>query len=72
MDNYVFTMWLSVHTPEALRQAALAHEDAAPSDTFLREDGTVDIEACLVMMLDPSSLPGCTVQSSTASEDCGD
>lgn len=66
-DDYEFGIWLTVHDPAILRAAALEHEDAQPDDTFLASDGSVDVEACLVMVLDPGSLPGCSIQSSSAS-----
>lgn len=66
--DYEFSMSLSVHDPEALRAAALQHQDAQPDDTFLSEDGSVDIDACLVMVLDPGCLSGCSIYSSSASQ----
>jgi len=66
-DDYEFGIWLTVHDAEILRAVALRHEDAQPDDTFQFEDGSVDVEACLVMVLDPGSLPGCSIQSSSAS-----
>lgn len=65
--TYKFNMSLSVHDLKRLREAALRHEDAQPDDTFLTEEGAIDIEACLCMLLDPGSLSGCSISSSSAS-----
>jgi hypothetical protein len=59
-------MWLTVHSPEGLLAAALQHEDAQPGDKFINDQGEVDIDSCLVIMLDPGSLPGCSIHSSSA------
>ena len=65
-QEWDFTMALRVHDAETLRRAALKHEDAAPDDTFLDDEGNVDIQACLIMLLDPGTVPGCSVHESTA------
>lgn len=66
--EYQFDMSIRIDNPETLRQAAMAHEDADASDTFLKEDGSINIGACLVMLLDPGKLPGCTIHGSGAEE----
>lgn len=63
-----FSALLKVQDPEALRQAALSHLDCDP-DATLMVRGEVDIRACLVILLDPSVLPGCEIIESTAEED---
>lgn len=68
--NWDFTLWLSVDDPKQLLRAALAHPDAvinAMKEADFRDEAGVDIQACLEMLLDPGSLPGCSIQSSTAS-----
>lgn len=64
--NFEFSLYLKVFDPEQLRQAALAHEDAYPDVDFLDDDGNVDVSACLRMLLDPGSLPGCDIFDSAA------
>lgn len=66
--EFDFTMWLSVYDPEDLKAAAMQHVDAKDSTSadFENSDGSVDISACLTMLLDPGSLPGCSIQSSGA------
>lgn len=66
--DYVFNLSVAVHEVQALRTAAMEHDDAGPDDTFLNEDGSVNIGACLVMLLDPGKLPGCKVYGSSAEE----
>lgn len=65
MYECTFTMDLKVFDPETLRQAALKHEDAQPDQNFLDSNGDVDIDACLITLLDPSTLPGCEIHESS-------
>lgn len=58
-QQYEFFLSISVHSPSALRLLSLSHKNAGGS-TFLREDGQVDVEECLGILLDRSSLAGCT------------
>lgn len=64
--DYEFSIYLNVFDPPQLRAAALAHPDTQPDDTFTNEDGSVDVPACLIQLLDPGSLPGCSIYDSTA------
>lgn len=68
--DYDFTMWLRVYEPEQLLAAALAHPETAEAqmteDDFRAEDGSVDVNACLTMILDPGKIPGCEIYSSGA------
>ena len=64
-QDWDFTLWLKVTNPEQLRQAALAHEDCDPDDDLMDLDGGVDINACLVILLD-NPVPGCEITSSGA------
>lgn len=65
---WTFTSEIRVWDPKQLVEAARAHPDAAgmATEDFYLGDGEVDIEACLVMLLDPGSLPGCAMEGSTA------
>lgn len=69
-QEYEFTMGLRVYDDNQLLAAALAHPDTAAADMarddFLDADGHIDIAACLVMLLDPGSLPGCSIHDSSA------
>lgn len=79
--DYDMTLWVRVYDPERLFRAALAHraeteaaagfhpEDPAAhwGDEYRNEDGTVDINACLVELIDPGVPPdGCEILSSGA------
>lgn len=63
--DWDFNMWLKVNDPDALFAAARAHPDCHDVVNLVCPDGSVDIQACLVMLLD-NPIPGCTVQSSGA------
>jgi len=54
-----------VHETKTLREAALAHLDAA-GEAFLNSDENVDVEACLIMLLDRGSLASWSIQESRA------
>lgn len=66
--DWRFIVDLRVDDAAQLREAALLHPDRGADETLLNEDGSVDINACLVMLLDPGSLPGCTVYQSDATD----
>lgn len=66
--DWRFILDLKVFDPAHLREAALKHEDRSADETLLNEDGSVDIHACLIMLLDPGSIPGCTVYQSDATD----
>lgn len=65
------TVSLMVEDATALHAAALAHlrnqgldeEDIAHSLRYA--DGSINENACLVMLLDPGSLPGCEIIDSS-------
>lgn len=63
-----FTMWLEVHDENQLLAAARAHPDAASMATeeFYTDEGEIDIKRCLIVLLDPGSLPGCEIHESGA------
>jgi hypothetical protein len=67
MKTYEFSMYLRVHDDKELLEAARLHPDAAgmATEEFYDEDGEVDIRACLTILLDPGSLPGCEILDST-------
>lgn len=69
---YQFTLDLSVHDPEQLLAAALAHPGAADNQlnrvAFLGADGSVDVDKCLVMLLDPGTLAGGEIIGSSSEE----
>jgi hypothetical protein len=50
----------------AARKHAIEMDKLPPeqADELLRPQGEVDRQACLVMLLDPGSLPGCNIESS--------
>lgn len=66
--QYAFSLWLEVNDENQLLAAARAHPDAAAMapDEFLTDAGDIDIKACLVMLLDPGSLPGVEIHESGA------
>lgn len=68
--HFDFTAWIEVHDENQLLQAARSHPDAADmvTEDFHDDEGNVDIGACLVMLLDPGSLPGCEIVESGATE----
>lgn len=69
--DYEFSMMLRVRDPEALLAAALAHPDAVDGDytrdNLLDAYGEIDINHCLIMLLDPGVSPaGCEILDSVA------
>lgn len=67
MSQHRFTMSVDVHDAAALHAAALAHPDAA-GESLLHSDGQVDVDACLIILADPSTLPGCSIDYSDSIE----
>lgn len=71
---YTFTMDVCVFGIDALFNAALRHAidvdnlTASQACELLKPDGDIDVEACLVMLLDPGSLPGCQIIESEAAQ----
>lgn len=63
-----FSMWVEVNDPWALRDAALVHPDRDPDDDLIDLEGAVDINACLVLLLD-NPIPGCEISRSSANPD---
>lgn len=65
--DWDFTLWLRVHDPEKLYEAAAAHPDCEDAAELKDIDGAVDINACLVILID-NPIPGCQIQSSGGRE----
>lgn len=69
---YEFSMYLDVHDPESLLKAARERADEEGygneelEQDLHNEDGSIDISACLTILLDPGSLPGCDILNSVA------
>jgi hypothetical protein len=64
---YDFTLNVKIHDPERLLAAAAVHEDGVDSKDELRDaDGNVDIGKCLVILLDPGTLPGGEILGSSS------
>lgn len=57
------TLSVAVFDGQQLLDAALAHPDAAGMTRadFTEPDGSIKLGDCLGMLLDPGSLPGCTI-----------
>ena len=64
-ENWDFSLWLRIEDPERLRRAALEHPNCDPDDDLIDLDGSVDINACLVILL-YQPVPGCEILSSGA------
>lgn len=73
MTYATFHMDVRVHDAKALYQAALQHltkvdglTGAEARDLLAGDEPAdrIDINACLVALLDPGSLPGCDIQES--------
>ena len=62
--NYTFKMDLRVLDKQALYNAAAAHPDS--TEFLMDQYGEVDVEACLITLLDPTFLAGCEIQESYA------
>lgn len=64
----IFSISLDIHDPEQLRRAAEAKalEDGLTIENWrdVRKSSMDD----LVMLLDPGSIPGCSIHNSTAEE----
>jgi hypothetical protein len=64
-----FHIDLDIDDPETLYQAALErllqeNVDEDDAKRTLRPEGVINDSACLVMLLDPGSLPGCSINQS--------
>lgn len=70
MSAHVFTMHLRVDDPGALHDAALRHSiqvdrlTAAEAIDIIGGRDNPDIAACLIAVLDPGSLAGCSISGS--------
>lgn len=71
---FTFEIDVEIHDPHALFEAAKLHAKVhdgmtlEESEAHHRPDGEIDIGACLVTLLDPSTLPGCDILGSTTEE----
>lgn len=65
--EYEFTMQVRIDNAESLYAAAKNHPDN-PGDEYLRPNGEIDIEACLITIIDPGHVPGCSVHNSSAEQ----
>jgi len=63
--EYDVMMDVRVFDPRTLLKAAMNHPDAGGSNDGLVSGGSVNIDACLIMILDPGHLPGCSVHESS-------
>ena len=72
MTEFTFTMNVRVHNAQQLHKAAYTHATkfgGLDDDETLELIGTEkkpNIEACLVMILDPGHMPGCDIGASYA------
>lgn len=70
--NYEVWVHVKVHDKEALFEAAMKHAqeaDGLPEDEaleLLKPDGEIDTGACLTVIADPGSIPGCEIDQSGA------
>lgn len=68
---FTFEIEVDVYDREQLYDAARAQVikggiEPEQVDDYLKPQGEVDVPNCLVMLLDPGTVPGCSVQESTA------
>ena len=70
MTDHYFHLWLTVHDPQQLLEAARAHPHAAsiPTEDFYQDDGEINLNFCLGTLLDPGLLPGCKIFESQCEE----
>lgn len=74
MKHATFTLELRVDDVQRLYTAALrsALSDGLSENEateFLKdEDGTVSVHSCLVQLIDPGHLPGCSISDSSVEE----
>ena len=73
--QYTLTMDIEVHDVPSLYVAAkhhAVHKDGltpAEADELLKPDGkTIDVAACLSMLIDPGSLIGCEINETSVEE----
>jgi len=71
-ENYAVWVHVKVHDKEALFEGAMKHAqevDGLPGDEaleLLKPDGEIDTGACLTMIVDPGSIPGCEIDQGGA------
>lgn len=65
MTPYRFILDLDVENESVLFAAARQHPDCTDDRDLLNDDDTIDVGACLIMLLDPGHLAGCDVHGST-------
>lgn len=72
--QYTLTMDIEVHDVPSLYVAAkhhAVHKDGltpAEADELLRPGNTIDVAACLSMLIDPGSLIGCEINETAVEE----
>lgn len=69
--RYEFRMMVEIDDEQQLFEAALEHAkkesmDEETARVMLCPNGRIDIEACLIQILDPSTLPGASIDFSDA------
>lgn len=66
--TYAFSTLIQVFDPLQLLAAATerALADGADPDDLIDDEGNPNTEACIIMLLDPGSLPGCDFLDSAA------
>lgn len=70
--QYTLTMDIEVHDVPTLYAAAMRHAvhtdglTQAEAEELLKPDGkTIDVPACLIMMIDPGSMLGCEIHETS-------
>lgn len=72
--QYTLTMDIEVHDVPSLYTAAKHHavhkDGLTPSeaDELLRPSTTIDVKACLTMLIDPGHLVGCEINETAVEE----
>lgn len=69
--NCEVSIFLRVWCADTLKASALKHADSVgmEAEEFVNEDGSVNVNTCLKVLLDPGSLEGCEVYETTVEGD---
>lgn len=59
--NALFKMSIRIDNVQTLFIAAAAHDDCTDPNDLMHADGSVNIGACLQVLLDPGQLAGCDI-----------